>query len=200
MIRQSGSFSEHSFNAVILRDALLGVGGVEIRDRTYRLKAYAQCFVGREAIDWLCKEHGLSRSRAVRMGELFVAKGWIEHVSQEHDFEDAFLFYRVAHGVDAQARFGDQQTMLAVNQISLTELTQRMRQQGGLRQRDCYRWLLRIPNSFSGKDVADWIAATYTLGRDDAVLLAQRLVASNKIRHVLDEQGFIDGAVFYRYV
>jgi Domain found in Dishevelled, Egl-10, and Pleckstrin (DEP) len=188
------------FDPMILRDSLLGQAGVEIRDRSHRLKNYAQCFTGRDAIDWLTKHYPMTRAQALRVGEHFVAKGWIEHVSQEHDFEDKFLFYRVPQGdalsgaSDASSRFA------ALNQVSLGELTQRMRQPGGVIQKDQYHWLLKIPSAFTGREAIDWISKTYALSRDEAKLLAQRLVAANKIRHVLDEQNFIDGAVFYRYV
>ena len=192
--------SEQAFDPAQLRDAMLGRGGVEIRDRSHRLKTYPQCFTGRDAVDWLTSTYAMSRAQAQRAGELFVAKGWIEHVSLEHDFEDGYLFYRVPQGEGTEARFEGMGRLAALNQISLGDLAQRMRQTGGVAPRNHYRWLLKIPNAFSGREATDWIAKTYSLSRSEATLLAQRLVASNKIRHILDEQHFIDAAVFYRYV
>jgi hypothetical protein len=192
--------STTTFDPVALRDALLGAGGVEINDRTYRLRSYSQCFTGRDAIDWLTEHYAMSRAQALRVGELFVAKGWIEHVSQEHDFEDNFLFYRVPQGEASEARGVGNASLMALNQISLNELTQRMRLAGAVPQKDHYRWLMKIPSVFSGREATDWISANYALSRNEAVLLARRLVASNKIRHVLDEKNFVDGAVYYRYV
>jgi Domain found in Dishevelled, Egl-10, and Pleckstrin (DEP) len=189
-----------SFDPVAMRDALLGAGGVEISDKTYRLRSYSQCFTGHDAIDWLTEQYAMSRAEALRVGELFVAKGWIEHVSQEHDFEDSFLFYRVPQGEATEARGVGNASLMTLNQISLNDLAQRMRQAGGVAQKDHYRWLMKIPSVFSGREATDWISANYALSRNEAVLLARRLVASNKIRHVLDEKNFIDGAVFYRYV
>jgi Domain found in Dishevelled, Egl-10, and Pleckstrin (DEP) len=192
--------STPALDPVVLRDALLGHGGVEISDRNYRLKSYSQCFTGRDVVDWLVAHHPMSRAQAQRVGELFVAKGWIEHVSQEHDFEDSFLFYRVPQGEATEARLVGNANLVALNQISLNDLAQRMRQAGGVPQRDHFRWLLKIPSAFSGLEATDWISNTYALSRNEAVLLARRLLASNKIRHILDEQNFVDGAVFYRYV
>jgi uncharacterized Ntn-hydrolase superfamily protein len=189
-----------TFDPVVLRDALLGHRGVEIRDRTHRLKTYSQCFTGRDAVDWLTTTYPITRAQAQRLGELFVAKGWIEHVTQEHDFEDDFLFYRVPQDESVEARFEGSGSLAALNQISLSDLTQRMRQAGGVEQKDHYRWLMKFPSVFSGREATDWISKTYALSRSEAQLLAQRLVASNKIRHILDEKNFIDGAVYYRYV
>jgi Domain found in Dishevelled, Egl-10, and Pleckstrin (DEP) len=189
-----------SFDPIVLRNALLGQAGVEIRDRSHRLKTYAQCFTGRDAVDWLTKHYPMTRAQAHRVGELFVAKGWIEHVSQEHDFEDKFLFYRVPQSESAQTGLMGDVRFSALNQISLGELAQRMRQAGGVEPRNHFHWLLKIPNAFSGREATDWICKTYQLSRSEAGLLAQRLVASNKIRHILDEKNFIDGPVFYRYV
>jgi Domain found in Dishevelled, Egl-10, and Pleckstrin (DEP) len=189
-----------ALDPIKLRDALLGHGGVDIRDRSHRLKTYAQCFTGRDMVDWLTTHQPMTRSQAQRMGELFIAKGWIEHVTQEHDFEDSFLYYRVPEGEATEALYKGQGRLAALNQISLNDLTQRMRQAGGVEQRDRYRWLMKIPNAFSGREATDWISRTYSLSRREAELLAQRLLASNKIRHVLDEKNFIDGAVYYRYV
>jgi hypothetical protein len=196
----SKPMSLKTFDPVIMRDALLGHGGVEISDRSYRLKSYSQCFTGRDAVDWLCKHYALSRAQAQRVGELFIAKGWIEHVTQEHDFADGFLFYRVPEGNAQEARLAGNANLVALNQVSLNDLALKMRQPGGVPQRDHTRWLMKIPSVFSGREATDWISTTYALSRDEAVLLAKRLLASNKIRHVLDEEDFIDGAFFYRYV
>lgn len=48
---------------------LVAVGGVDIKDRTYRARIYRMCFVGQEAVDWLVKTLRLdSREEAVLLG------------------------------------------------------------------------------------------------------------------------------------
>lgn len=43
--------------------------GVDVRDRRYLFKKYEQCFVGREAVDWLIKNDlAKTRSDAVILG------------------------------------------------------------------------------------------------------------------------------------
>jgi hypothetical protein len=79
-------------------DRLRGAEGVEIRDRRHRLTAYASCFVGREAVDWLVGREGLSRAEAVVVGERLLERGAIRHVVDERDFKDGHFFYRFRNG------------------------------------------------------------------------------------------------------
>ena len=69
---------------------------VEVRDRTYHLKKYPQCFVGSEAVDYLVESNlAPSREDAVRIGnDIMAAVGIFEHVCQEHDLQDGYFFYR----------------------------------------------------------------------------------------------------------
>ena len=69
-------------------------GGVEIKARHYHLKLYKRCFVGSEAVDWLVKHLNISRTKAVAIGKKLIDKKVIHHVTDEHSFEDASLFYR----------------------------------------------------------------------------------------------------------
>jgi hypothetical protein len=68
--------------------------GVAIRDRRHLFSVYPACFVGREAVDWLADQEGLSRDEAVTLGAVLVERGLVRHVLDEHGFEDAHLFYR----------------------------------------------------------------------------------------------------------
>jgi EAL domain-containing protein (putative c-di-GMP-specific phosphodiesterase class I) len=73
--------------------AMLAAGGVDIRDRLFHLRPYRQCFIGREAVDWLVRHAHVSRAEAVRMGRRLVALGCLKHVLDEHDFRDGEYFY-----------------------------------------------------------------------------------------------------------
>jgi pyruvate/2-oxoglutarate dehydrogenase complex dihydrolipoamide dehydrogenase (E3) component len=70
---------------------------VEIRDRTYHLKTYSDCFVGIEAVDWLVSD-GVARDReqAVMVGNVLYQAGYFHHVTRDHEFKDDDLFYRFA--------------------------------------------------------------------------------------------------------
>mmetsp|Transcript_60115 Transcript_60115/g.178238 ORF Transcript_60115/g.178238 Transcript_60115/m.178238 type:complete len:426 (-) Transcript_60115:79-1356(-) len=69
---------------------------VEVKDRTWRLKKYRQCFTGSEAVDFLVgKDFATSRKAAVEMGKKMQTRlNLFDHVVGEHEFEDAYLFYR----------------------------------------------------------------------------------------------------------
>ena len=68
--------------------------GVDIRDRRFGLHVYHRCFVGSEAVEWFMQNQLASREEAVRLGQILVKRGIIHHVTDEHPFKDAYLFYR----------------------------------------------------------------------------------------------------------
>ena len=74
---------------------------VDIRDRTYHLKTYEDCFTGTEATDWLVSSAAArDRDQAVMIGKVLVGAGYIHHVTRDHDFKDQELFYRFAADED----------------------------------------------------------------------------------------------------
>lgn len=63
--------------------------GVEIKDRKYRLSTYKQCFIGREAVDFIVRD-GLASTReeAVQLGQSIMSELSIfEHVTRDHQFK-----------------------------------------------------------------------------------------------------------------
>ena len=74
--------------------AMRNVGGIHIKDRTFRLKTYRQCFVGSEAVDWLVSYLKSSREEAVQIGQRLINEKWIHHVLDEQTFQDQYFFYR----------------------------------------------------------------------------------------------------------
>eukprot|EP00297_Palpitomonas_bilix_P010685 CAMPEP_0113912254 /NCGR_PEP_ID=MMETSP0780_2-20120614/28809_1 /TAXON_ID=652834 /ORGANISM="Palpitomonas bilix" /LENGTH=253 /DNA_ID=CAMNT_0000909161 /DNA_START=72 /DNA_END=829 /DNA_ORIENTATION=+ /assembly_acc=CAM_ASM_000599 len=84
-------------------------GGVSIKNRMYHLRMYSHCFVGSELVDWLVEnEVGKTseereeskekrREQAVKIGGELYRRGYFRHVVYEHEFEDAYLFYRFCH-------------------------------------------------------------------------------------------------------
>ena len=65
-----------------------------VQDRSYRGTSFPKCFVGSEAVAFLCKAHSLTRHAA----SVFLQRVWqfclIEHVTQEHPFIDGNFYYR----------------------------------------------------------------------------------------------------------
>eukprot|EP00123_Amoebidium_parasiticum_P021753 comp73140_c0_seq1/m.48180 comp73140_c0_seq1/g.48180 ORF comp73140_c0_seq1/g.48180 comp73140_c0_seq1/m.48180 type:complete len:267 (-) comp73140_c0_seq1:371-1171(-) len=68
---------------------------LDIRNRKYRFVTYRDCFVGCEAVSAMI-DNGYAQDRedAIRLGNLLVQEGYIEHVTKDHTFKDDKLFYR----------------------------------------------------------------------------------------------------------
>jgi len=86
------TWSDDEIRSLVTR--LRGPEGVPIVDRRHLLTVYRQCFVGREATDWMTRALGLTRAEAVAVGQLLVDRGAVRHVLDEHGFKDGNFFYR----------------------------------------------------------------------------------------------------------
>ncbi len=73
---------------------LTSKGGVAVKDRTYLSKLYPHCFVGSEAVDWMCKFHKIKRHDADIILNRLQSQGTIEHVTHNHAVRDGQFFYR----------------------------------------------------------------------------------------------------------
>jgi hypothetical protein len=70
-------------------------GNVKIEDRKYLLKTYPQCFVAKEAVDYLVASGAAaSRQDAVELGRALQSTFLFEHVTRDHQFSDGYLFFR----------------------------------------------------------------------------------------------------------
>lgn len=70
------------------------IGGVKIKNRTYRFKVYPDCFLGTEAVRLFMHQLQLSHEDALRLGQRLIDEKWFHHVSDDHGFKDEELFYR----------------------------------------------------------------------------------------------------------
>jgi potassium efflux system protein len=96
------NWSDEQIETLIAR--MRGPEGVTIEDRRHLLTVYPKCFVGREAVDWLTRNVGLSREEATMAGQLLMDRGALRHVLDEHGFKDGNFFYRFRE--DEQERNG----------------------------------------------------------------------------------------------
>ncbi len=67
---------------------------LEVKDRWYKLKCYPQCFVGSELVDCLGKIKGIATEEAIALGQNLLEHKLIQHVCNDHEFKNEFLFYR----------------------------------------------------------------------------------------------------------
>ncbi|XP_061464461.1 rap guanine nucleotide exchange factor 4 isoform X6 [Rhineura floridana] len=89
----------------ILRNAILSRAPHMIRDRKYHLKTYRQCCVGTELVDWIMQQSSCVhlRTQAVGMWQVLLEEGVLNHVDQEQNFQDKYLFYRFLDDEDEDA-------------------------------------------------------------------------------------------------
>lgn len=85
--------------------------GVNVQDRKFRMRKYASCFVGFEAVEWLLEKGKASNEEdAIRLGNSMMDAGVFHHVLREHSFKNENLYYRFAededHGGVALDKFG----------------------------------------------------------------------------------------------
>jgi hypothetical protein len=69
-------------------------GGVEIKNRTFRLKSYPCCFKGNDAVDFIVKTKKVSVNDAIKIGNRMIREKIFHHVHDEHLLENSRLFYR----------------------------------------------------------------------------------------------------------
>jgi potassium efflux system protein len=81
----------------------------------------------------------------------------------------------------------------------LHTLIVRMRGPNGVAIADRRHLLTVYPKCFIGREAVDWMTRAFGLSRPEAVELGQLLVDRDVVHHVLDEHGFMDGNLFYRF-
>ena len=162
---------------------------LDIRNRSYRLREYERCFVGREAIDWLGRDQRVGRGEALRIARRLVALSLVRHVVDEHDFEDAELFYQLVAQRREQAEPGVPATV---------DITQALNSANGLPWRDHVRGLLRHRQCASGRSIVGWLAERYAVPRPIALAWAAQLMCQGRLRHIFDDEPFRDDHTLYR--
>ncbi len=66
---------------------------IENRAQSFRLP-YKQCFIGREAVDWLSSQLAIERCDAVAIGQRLIDEKLLQNLSDRQPFVDADLFYQ----------------------------------------------------------------------------------------------------------
>jgi len=169
--------------------AMQSAGGVDIRDRLFHLRVYRQCFVGREAVDWLVRHATVSRAEALRMGRRLVALGCLKHVLDEHDFQDGEYFYVVVADAARDAP-----------QPVATDLRAALHGLNGPVQTDHCRGLLRHRRCLRGVDLVDWICERYEVPRATALQWGAQLMRQGQLRHVFDDRPVSDSRALFRLI
>lgn len=83
--------------------------------------------------------------------------------------------------------------------FDLDGLVERMRAPGGLDIRDRRHLFTTYPKCFVGSEAVEWMMRCVLVSREEAVRLGRTLLQRGVIHHVLDEHGFKDERLFYRF-
>ncbi len=76
--------------------------GVPVKDRRYLFRTFRECFVAREAVQWLVAHgHAADAPAAVALGVALQRRGLLEHVTRDHVFKDENLFFRFLRPLEA---------------------------------------------------------------------------------------------------
>ena len=93
----------------------------------------------------------------------------------------------------------EEHTRVAWSDDELGKLVAQMRGPGGVVIADRRHLLTVHARAFVGSEAAAWLRDRAGLTRDEASLVGRLLVERRLVHHVLDEHGFEDAALFYRF-
>eukprot|EP00242_Pyramimonas_sp_CCMP2087_P004389 CAMPEP_0198202560 /NCGR_PEP_ID=MMETSP1445-20131203/5738_1 /TAXON_ID=36898 /ORGANISM="Pyramimonas sp., Strain CCMP2087" /LENGTH=350 /DNA_ID=CAMNT_0043873543 /DNA_START=222 /DNA_END=1278 /DNA_ORIENTATION=- len=101
---------------------------ITVGEHTYRFRTYTQCFVGREAVEWMVKSGAAgSEEKAVALGNLMLKKaGLIYHVYNDHEFENAHIFYRFRLDRSQKPLLGQKAVTPTIGAEAIGDSTRRM--------------------------------------------------------------------------
>lgn len=178
LIRQHTGHSAEQL-AQLLGDKL------NIQDHSYHLKKYPACLVAADAVAWMAKEMKLTTQTALAIGQALGSLGLLHHVEHKHEFSDERLFFRLALSRQADAIDLGHALKVVHETISIADRTYL-----GTVYAHC--WV--------GSDAVNVICQKYALSRHASHLVLHRLSQFGLLVHVVNEQPFIDGNYYYRFV
>lgn len=173
--------------------------GIEVKDRTWRLRTFKNCFMASEAVDFLVSNnYAKTRKQAVRLGQaLGIVCNVFEHVVKEHEFCDEYLFFRFIDESDSLTN-----DLFRMNgYIDLDAIAESLRTQ--LKVRSRAHLLRNYKKCFLRSDVVTFlISNNLAYSRKGAVRIGRALCTICKIfQHVLGEKekDFKDDDKIYRF-
>ena len=174
-------------NAQKALEALQQPGGLPVQERSYRGRTYRECFVASEALDWLVARFGMRRATALRTCTFLWRTGRIHHVLRQAPFDDGHFFFRFS-GRRAE-----------LDRVHLGQVEAAMRSPGGVAISERTYLARTYPRCFVGAEAVDWLMQHYGLPLGAAETVGQRLLELGVFHHVVDEHGFVEGKLYYRF-
>ncbi|KAL3935053.1 MAG: hypothetical protein SGBAC_009354 [Bacillariaceae sp.] len=185
--------------------------GINVKDRTFKLKKYKNCFVGSEAVDFLVQAKlATSRDDAVQIGrQLMDDLDFFHHVKHDHKFEDDYVFYRFSqdHTQSTESFESGISEAFSVNSSNLSDLGkdeliqigERLRRGVRIQNRQ-YRFKT-YRNSFIASEAVDFLVQSHiATSRSHAVYIGKQLEEEFSLfHHVSKDHQFKDEFLFFRF-
>eukprot|EP00026_Physarum_polycephalum_P006661 Phypoly_transcript_06712.p1 GENE.Phypoly_transcript_06712~~Phypoly_transcript_06712.p1 ORF type:complete len:514 (-),score=51.34 Phypoly_transcript_06712:75-1616(-) len=177
--------------------------GIKLKEKRYFLKAYAKCFTGVDAVNWLAQHLRVSKKDAEKFGQILLTRHYIHHICYKHHFEDKYIFFRFTEGTHsdfADAPFQRFPELLKDGEVDFVILFKMMiDEENGVDVRQRKKGLKSYSNCFVGSELVSWISSTFQLSRNIGVDIGAKLMADGYISHVTESYPFADENFYYRF-
>jgi predicted ATPase len=186
-------------------------GGIDVHDRTFRLKTYKKCFVASEAVSYMVQE-GLANTRdeAVELGgRLEKELNLWHHVKNDHKFSDAYYFFRfrteggsAASSMDWSDLASSSSISVSVSEIPRKELFSIADQlRRGVRVKSRIYRLKTYKTCFVASEAVTFmVKQNIASSREEAIDLGRRLARELHLwYHVTNDHQFSDSYLFFRF-
>jgi EAL domain-containing protein (putative c-di-GMP-specific phosphodiesterase class I) len=151
-------------------------------------RRHPNCILGNELVSWLGMHYKLPRKEALRLGKRLVARGYLVHVFEEHDLEDAPFFYRL---LSMDAVNESRNSAMQINTSTAQLLGWVQGRQGVVPGKRYFRGLA-FSEAVTGFELIEALIRAGGLDRQQAYAAAVQLMRQGLIKHSFDELGFID--------
>lgn len=170
---------------------------IPVKDWKYRLKSYPQCFVGSQAVDYLCNYPNIEdRSQALAIGQQVMNAGIFYHVTHDRHLEDdPHVFYRFTSTTEAISTLSKDDSPTG----SLYDLFQYLKQNVPVRDRSGKFEMHE--QCFVGADAVDFMCLhDPLLDRNNATRLGQAMMEEGMLRAVDEgQETFFDSFSLYQF-
>jgi sensor c-di-GMP phosphodiesterase-like protein len=160
------------------------------------LRRHANCLLGSELVSWLAKRYNISRKDALRLGKRLIARGYLAHVFEEHDLEDAQLFYRF---LSIAAVNESRANALQINKPTGQLLSWLQGRHGVAPGKRYFKGLVFL-EAVNGAELVDALVRAGGLDRSQAYAAAVQLMRQGLLQHSFDELGFIDSKAHHYHL
>jgi sensor c-di-GMP phosphodiesterase-like protein len=160
------------------------------------LRRHVSCLLGSELVSWLADHYKVSRKEALRLGKRLIARGYLVHVFEEHDLEDAPLFYRL---LSIAAVNESRANAVQINKPTGQLLSWLQGKHGIVPGKRYFKGLV-FAEAINGAELVDALVRAGGLDRSQAYAAAVQLMRQGLLQHSFDELGFIDSKAHHYHL